>query len=327
MRKPLIALAMALAVCLGAGTAFAAITIKVGHVLAPDHPYQLGLQRFADLVKERTGGEITVDVFHSSQLGSERELIEGLQMGTIDSCLVSTAPLSGFTNSFLVYDLPFLFRDTATARRILDSPFGEKAFAPIASLGLVGLVYFENGFRHVTNSKLPIVNPSDMSGLKIRTMENKIHMASFRVLGASPVPMAFGELYTALQQKTIDAEENPVPIIYTSKFYEVQKYCSLTGHFYAPTPFLFSQATWDRFTPEQQAIVRQAAAESRDYERQLIDQQNAEFVSVLKEQGMEVIEIDKDAWLKAMQPVYQEFEAEIGADVVAEIQGLINAGK
>ncbi|MDR2442538.1 MAG: TRAP transporter substrate-binding protein [Deltaproteobacteria bacterium] len=327
MKKVSFFLVTCLFICLSASLAFGQLALKAGHVLAPDHPYQFGLERFAELVKERTNGQITVDAFHSSQLGNERELIEALQLGTVDITIVSTAPLSGFTNEFLIYDLPFLFRDTATARRILDSPFGQKAFDSISDLGLVGLVYFENGFRHVTNSKLPAVNPADVNGLKIRTMENKIHMASFRVLGASPTPMAFGELYTALQQKTIDAEENPVPIIYTSKFYEVQKYCSLTGHFYAPTPFLISAATWERLTDDQKAIMTQAAKEARDYERELIDQQNNDFVAKLKAEGMEVIEVDKDAWFKAMEPVYKEFESTIGADNIKEIQALINAGK
>jgi tripartite ATP-independent transporter DctP family solute receptor len=326
MRKILVATLLCLAMCLSAGAALAELKLKAGHTLAPDHPYQMGLERFAELVKERTNGEISIDVFHSSQLGSERELIEALQMGTVDVTIVSTAPLAGFTNEFLVYDLPFLFPDTATARRVLDSPFGQKALDSVSNIGLVGLVYFENGFRHVTNSKLPLVKPSDMQGLKIRTMENKIHMASFRVLGATPTPMAFGELYTALQQKTIDAQENPVPIIFTSKFYEVQKYCSLTGHFYAPTPFFFAQAAWERLSDEQKAIVKQAAAEARDYERGLIDQQNADFVSQLKDLGLEIIEIDKPVWIEAMKPVYDEFAPTIGADTLKEIQDLIKAG-
>jgi TRAP-type C4-dicarboxylate transport system substrate-binding protein len=139
--------------------------------------------------------------------------------------------------------------------------------------------------------------------------------------------MAFGELYTALQQKTIDAEENPIPIIFTSKFYEVQKYCSLTGHFYAPTPFFFAQSTWDRLTDDQKAIVKQAAIESRAYERDLIDQQNADFISKLKELGMEISEIDKTVWFNAMQPVYKEFESTIGADTLKEVQDLIKAGQ
>ena len=327
MRRIFIALALAaaLCLCLGAGPALAK-ELKAGHTLAPDHPYQLGLEHFAKLVKERTNGEISIDVFHSSQLGSERELIEALQMGVVDVTIVSTAPLAGFTNDFLVYDLPFLFPDAATARRILDSPFGQKTLDSVSKIGLVGLVFFENGFRHVTNSKLPIVNPSDVNGIKIRTMENKIHMASFRVLGGTPVPMAFGELYTALQQKPIDAQENPLPIIYTSKFYEVQKYCSLTGHFYAPTPLFFAQSTWDGLTDEQKTIIKEAAAEARTFERDLIDQQNADFISKLKELGMEITEIDKAVWFDAMQPVYEEFEETIGADTIKEIQALIQAG-
>jgi tripartite ATP-independent transporter DctP family solute receptor len=308
---------------LAAAPVEAAFKLKAGHTLAPDHPYQLGLQRLADLLKERTHGEITMDAFHSSSLGSERELIEAVQMGTVDLTIVSTAPLSGFTKAFLVYDLPFIFPDSATAHRVLDGPFGQKTLDSVTKNGMVGLAFFENGFRHVTNSRSPVIHPADAKGLKIRTMENKIHMASFRTVGAQPMPMAFGELFTALQQKTIDAEENPIPIIWTSKFYEVQKYCSLTGHFYAPTPVLINQGLWKKFSPEQQKIFQQSVLDARDYERELIAKQNSEFIDQLKAKGMEIAEVDKAEWQNAMLSVYKEYEKEIGADTIATIQAEI----
>ncbi len=205
------------------------ITIRVGHVLAPDHPYTDGLKMFAKLVSKKTNGKVTVDVFHSSQLGDERDMIEGLQLGTLEMALVSTAPLSDFTQKFLAFDLPFIFKDAESARKVVDGPIGNELFQALDGQQIKGLAYWENGFRSVTNNKRPIETPEDMKGLKIRTMENPVQMANFKSLGASPSPMAFGELFTALQQKTIDGQENPLPIVDTSKFYEVQDYLSLTA--------------------------------------------------------------------------------------------------
>ncbi|MDR1110471.1 MAG: TRAP transporter substrate-binding protein [Deltaproteobacteria bacterium] len=325
MRKTILSLALAIGLILaGVSGQAATIELKAGHTLAPDHPYHLGLLYLADLLKERSNGEINLQAFHSSQLGSERELIEALQMGTTDMTIISTAPLAGFTKRFLVYDLPFIFPDAAAARRILDGPIGQGTLESVEGIDLIGLTFFENGFRHVTNSKLPIRTPDDAKGIKIRTMENKIHMASFEAIGATPTPMAFGELYTALQQKTIDAQENPIPIIYTSKFYEVQKYCSLTGHFYSPTPMFISKTAWNRLSEEQKDILVKAAAEARDYQRQMIDEQNAKFVDELKANGMEVIEVDKSVWLTAMEPVYKKYESEIGPEVIKAIRDEIS---
>ncbi|MDL2260117.1 TRAP transporter substrate-binding protein [Deltaproteobacteria bacterium OttesenSCG-928-K17] len=307
-----------------AAPSWAKMELKAGHTLAPAHPYHLGLIRFGEIIKEKTNGEITLDAFHSSQLGSERELIEALQMGTTDMCVISTAPLAGFTKSFMVYDLPFIFPDSATAHKVLDGPIGQNSFVELEKIGIIGLAFYENGFRQVTNSSKPLVKPSDARGLKIRTMENKVHMASFRAVGANPTPMAFGELFTALQQKTIDAQENPLPIIYNNKFYEVQKYCSMTNHFYSPAPLLISKKVWDKLSDEQKQIFKDAAVEARAYQREELAKQDAAYLSDLKDMGMEINEVDKEAWLKAMAPVYKQFEKEIGADLIKQVQ---DAGK
>jgi len=296
------------------------IALKVGHVLAPTHPYQLGLEKFAQLVKEKTNGQVTVDVFPSSQLGNEREMIEALQMGTLEMTLVSTAPLAGFSNKFLVFDLPFIFTDRQQAYDTVDGPIGQEMLDSLSNNGIIGLAYWENGFRHVTNSKRPILKPDDVKGLKIRTMENKIHMASFRTIGADPTPMAFGELYTALQQKTVDGQENPLANIYTSKFYEVQKYISLTGHFYAAAPLLISKSKWDTLPANVQQAIKEAALEARDYQRALVREADAKLAEDLKAAGMEVTEVNKDEWMAAMAPVYKQFEAEIGADVIEKVR-------
>jgi tripartite ATP-independent transporter DctP family solute receptor len=246
-------------------------------------------------------------------------MVEGLQLGTLEMTLVSTAPLSSFTKKFLVFDLPFIFKDTASARKVVDGPIGTQLLDSLKDQGIIGLAYFENGFRHVTNNKRPIEKPEDLKGLKIRTMENPVHMATFKVLGADPTPMAFGELFTALQQGTIDGQENPLPVIDTSKFYEVQKYLSLTGHFYAPAPLLISKSFFESLSPDIQNAIKEAAIEARDYERKLLDEMNAKLVDELQKKGMQINEVDKEAFVKAVQPVYKQFEADITPELIKQV--------
>jgi tripartite ATP-independent transporter DctP family solute receptor len=295
------------------------ISIRVGHVLAPTHPYQLGLEKFAELVSQKTNGKVKVEVFHSSQLGNERDMVEGLQLGTLEMTLVSTAPLSSFTKKFLVFDLPFIFKDTASARAVVDGPIGTQLIDSLKDQGIIGLTYFENGFRHVTNNKKPIEKPEDLKGMKIRTMENPVHMATFKVMGADPTPMAFGELFTALQQGTIDGQENPLPIIETSKFYEVQKYLSLTGHFYAPAPLLISKSFYESLSPDVQNAIKEAAVEARDYERKLLDDMNAKLEDELQKKGMKINKPDKEAFVNAVQPVYKQFEGDITPELIKQV--------
>ncbi|MDR1733068.1 MAG: TRAP transporter substrate-binding protein [Synergistaceae bacterium] len=309
-----------------ADTAFAApeFSVRLGHTLAPTHPYNLGMVRFKELIEKASGGKIGVEVFHSSQIGSERDLIEGLQLGTVQMTVVSTAPLSGFTSDFLVFDLPFIFASTKAARACVDSEIGQKMLDQLVSQGIIGLCFFENGFRDVTNSKLPIKVPADLAGIKIRTMENPIHMATFRVMKADPTPMAFGELFTALQQKTIDAQENPLAIVDTSKFYEVQDYLSLTEHFYAPAPVLVSKAFFDSLPADLQKTFKECLLQSRDYERGLLDEMNTKLVKELGEKGMKINEVDKKLFIEAVKPVYDEFtgtgQGKIPADLIERVR-------
>lgn len=306
---------------LAISTAQAKVTkLKVGHVLAPTHPYQIGLEKFSELVDQKTGGEVKIEVFHSSQLGNEREMIEGLQLGTLDMTLVSTAPLSGFSSQFLVFDLPYIFKTPEAAHATVDGPVGKEIMKTIEKKGIVGLAYWENGFRHVSNSRQELVHPADIAGLKIRTMENKIHMASFKVAGADPTPMAFGELFTALQQKTVDAQENPFPVFYTSNFFEVQNYLSVTGHFYAASPFLISKAVWKKLSDDHKAAIQEAAEEARDFERNLIAKMDKELMEELIAKGVKITQVDKNEWAGAMQPVYKMYEKAIGADVIEKVR-------
>ena len=303
-----------------AGCVSAVTTIRVGHVLAPTHPYQLGLEKFSELVSAKTNGNVKVEVFHSSQLGNERDLIEGLQLGTVEMCIVSTAPLSSFTTQFGVFDLPFIFSETKKTREILDGPIGQGILDTLTNQGIIGLCYFENGFRNITNNVRPITKPEDLQGLKIRTMESPIHMASFRAMGTNPTPMALGELFTALQQGTVDGQENPLAIINTSKFYEVQKYLSITEHFYAPAPLLIGKAFFDGLDADSQKALMGAAVEARLYERGLLDEMNTKLRDELQKAGMTINTVDKQLFIKAVQPVYAEYEAEIGKELIQKVQ-------
>ncbi|MEL7625124.1 MAG: TRAP transporter substrate-binding protein [Clostridiales bacterium] len=298
--------------------------IRVGHVLATDHPYTDGLNYFKKVLEEKTDGRVRVEVFPNSMLGNERDMIEGLQLGTLEMALVSTAPLSGFTSDFLVFDLPYIFTDTATARGCVDSEVGMGMLEDLASQGIKGLLYFENGFRSVTNSRRPIQHPEDLQGIKIRTMENPIHMDSFSAMGADPTPMAFGELFTALQQKTIDGQENPLAIVDTSKFYEVQTYLSLTEHFYAPAPFLMALDYYNNLPEDVRNAVYEAAKEAQDYERGLLDEMNARLLKELVEKGIQINEIDKAEFRAAVQSVYDKFEGtgsdKIPAELIEKVQ-------
>ena len=312
---------------LAAGSAFAAdkIVVRVAHTIAPDSHYNKGLEHLGQLLSEASKGQIELQIFHSAQLGSERDAIEGVSMGTLEMTLISSAPLANFTNAFLVFDLPFIIQDRQKAYVWMDGPEGKKILDSVLSKGMVALGIWENGFRMLTNSKKPVAVPEDLNGLKIRLMENPIHVGTFKTLGAYPVPMPFGELFTALQQGTVDGQENPLIIISTSKFAEVQKYLSLTGHFYAPAILLINKDFWEKkLTDEQRKIFTEAEMKARTWERNYSMESEKKLVDSLKAQGMEVTMPDKAKFFEAVQPVYKEFEEKVGKEV---IQKLIDAQK
>lgn len=296
-----------------------AVLLKAAHSVAPTHPYHLGLERYAELVEERTGGKVKIDIFHSAQLGNERDCIEGLQMGTLDIAVSATGPVSGFVPQFMVVDLPYLFSDYEHADRVLDGEVGQELLASLSDVNVVGAAFWENGFRQITNSKRPINSVEDVKGLKLRTMENEVHMESFRVLGADPTPMAWSEVFTALQQGVIDGQENPIPIIYTSKLDEVQNYLAISRHFYSPSPLLISPITLTQFDEATQKMLIDIAKEVAPYQRGLIRQQEEEQISLLEQQGMEITYPDQEAFRNACQPVYEKYGEQLGKDLIDKI--------
>lgn len=274
---------------------------------------------FKPYVEEQSEGRIKVNLFPNGQLGGDRQAIEGVQMGTIDMTIPAAAVLSGFEEKFQIFDLPFLFSSKDEVYEALDGELGNKLSDLLLPLGLRNLAYGENGFRHITNDEGPITKPSDLEGLKIRTMENPVHMETFRELGANPTPVSFGELYTALQQGTVDAQENPIPLVYTSKFYEVQDYYSLTGHVYAATVVLINEELFQSMPEDLQNIIIEGAELYRDEQRELSSQQDEEMLQELRNEGMTINELtneEKQGFIDATKSVYEEFEDVIGSELM-----------
>jgi len=271
--------------------AHAQTVIKAGHGAQAGHPTQFGLVKFGELVAAKTGGKVKVEVYPDRQLGEEREMVEGLQLGTVDMAVVSTGPLNAFVPQVGVIDLPFLFKDSQHAYKVLDGEVGQDLLKRMDAKGIVGLAWWENGWRHLTTKK-SIKAPDDLKGVKLRTMQNPVHIAAFKQIGAAPIPMAWGEVFTSLGQGVIDAQENPVTVIYTNSLWEVQKYLTLTGHVYGPHAAMFSKVAWDRLSPDQQKAVREAITEATAYQRETSQRLEKEQLEELKKKGMVVETID-----------------------------------
>jgi len=283
-------------------------TLKLATVTPSHHGYNVGAREFARLIKEGTKGEVIVKVYAGGQLGKgERELLEGLQLGTIQLAVTATGPVSNFSPNMGVVDLPFLFKGPGHADKVLDGPVGRELLDELESLGIKGLAFFENGFRNFTNSRRCLAKPEDFKDLKFRTMENPVHLASVRQLGAQAVPMSWGEVYTSLQTKVIDGQENPIAIIHAFKLSEVQKYLSLTGHFYSPAPLTMSLKKFKELKPAWQKLFMEAALKAAAFERKLIRDNEARQLKDLKSQGMVVTTVDKAIFVEAMTPVYKKF--------------------
>lgn len=294
-------------------------TMRAGIGLNDQHPQYKGLVKFKELVEEQTNGAIIVETYHSGQLGDDRTMTEALQLGSQEITIPSTAVIANFIPEFSVFDIPFLFPNEEVADAVLGGEVGEDLLARLADQRLVGLGYWENGFRDLTNSVRPVSTIDDFKGLKIRTMENQLHLEAFRALGANPTPMAFTELFAAMQQGTVDGQENPYATIYLQKFFEVQDHVSDTHHIYSPWVFLVSKAFFDGLTPEQQEIVTNAAYEAGAYQRNMNRETAAEYLANLQAEGMTFTEISPEArqeMVDAVKPVIDRFADQIGRDVV-----------
>ncbi|MGI6603962.1 MAG: DctP family TRAP transporter solute-binding subunit [bacterium] len=296
------------------------IEIKLAHSSpATNDRLETACQEFAKAVAEKTGGKIKVTTYPASQLGGEREQLEGVQMGTIEMAALSSGPFPGIFPDIMVFDMPYLLYTREAAFKVLDGPVGDEVRDRLLQeTGVRALVWGENGFRHFTSNVRPIVKPEDMRGQKIRTMENPAHMAIVRVMGGDPTPMAFGEVYTALAQGTVDGQENPISLITSMKFHEVQKYCTLDGHVYNPYLLIINEDFYQSLSSEHQQALQEAAELWREVERKLNHEQSEAGVQVMKDAGVEVYELtaeQKDEFRKATQSVYDEFRRQLDPDL------------
>jgi len=316
-----LAIGTGLALALASAAQAQTTVLKIGYATTKESHYGVGSTVFCDEIEKGTQGRYKCQQFPSSALGGEREQIEAVQLGTQDLTNTSTGPVGNFVPEVKIVDIPFLFRDYDHARKVMDGPIGQDILAKFPSKGIIALAWTENGFRHMTNSKRDIVKPSDAAGLKMRTMENKVHMDGYRTFGILPTPMAFPELFGALQQGTVDGQENPIPVILASKFAQVQKHLSLTGHVYSPALLLLSPKVWNKLSDADKKVFTEAAKKAGAAQRKKVNDDENSGIAQLEKDGMKVTKVvDGAAFREALKPAYAGYAKEFGADNIKKIQ-------
>jgi len=303
----------------------AKVMIKIAHVSQAGVPIDVASNKIGELLSERTGGRITARVFPASALGNNTELLEQLQAGTLEMAISSVAFLGAFTQTTKLLDLPYLFKSNEAAQEVLDGPVGQTMFSDLRKAGFTGLAWMATGWRHLTANK-EIRTPNDLKGLKIRVMENQMHIDHFNTLGASAVPMAFSELYTALQNGTMDCQENPFANIDGNRLYEVQKYIIKTGHIYDTSPLLASSMWWDTLSKADQQLIQDVVSEVLGYERTLSAENELVVENKLNSNGKNVVvtltDEERSAFRNAAQPVYAKYAPQIGAELIAQVDAV-----
>jgi tripartite ATP-independent transporter DctP family solute receptor len=310
--------ALAAALALAATPALAQTQITLQHALPLNSHYGAGATAFKEALERATGNRFRVNIQRND---NEREMIESVQIGTIDCTITSTGPVGNFVPATRNLDVPFLFRDTAHARGVLDSPIGQELLAQFNARGLVGVVWMENGFRHLTNSRREVNAPADVRGLKVRTMENQVHMRAFTTLGALPTPMAFSELVPALQQGTVDGQENPIPVIVANNLNQVQRFLTLTGHVYSPAVMICNPGVVGRLNAADRAAFLQAARAASDANRARVTADEQSGVEELRRRGMTVVtQVDSAAFQSALAPAFAEYERTLDGALLRRIR-------
>jgi TRAP-type transport system periplasmic protein len=323
MKRRLLAVAAFAAATLALGAAHAQTrTIKFANQNAKGHPIVMGMEKFAELVEAKSGGKMKVNVFPGGALGSDQANISALQGGTLEMAAMNSGIFASVAKEFAVYDFPFLFDSGKQADAVVDGPFGTAMHQKLEEKGLVGLAYYELGFRQLTNSKRPIAKVEDIAGLKLRVIPNPINIDWVTALGANPTPLPFPELYAALEQKAVDGQENPVATIQGAKLYEVQKYMTLTNHQYNPQSVVVSRKFWDSLSPDERKILADAAHESATYEREQSRAAASGILEQLRKSGMQVIELPPAELAKMrekMKPVIAKHTASVGEATVKSL--------
>ncbi|WP_164876166.1 TRAP transporter substrate-binding protein [Falsirhodobacter deserti] len=302
-------------------------TFRVSNGINEDHPVNTGMKAMQACLDEKTGGKMKMQGFWGGALGGDLQATQAVRSGLQEAVVTSSSPLVGMVPALGVFDLPFLFRSPEEAYAVMDGPFGEMLNEKLDAVGLVNLGYWENGFRNMSNSQRPITQWEDFEGMKVRVMQNNIFLDTFSNFGANATPMSFGEVFSALETKAIDAQENPYVTIDTSKFYEVQNYISETKHAYTPFLFLFSKAIFNTYTPEEQQALRECTIVGRDVEREAIQELNKQSLEKMEAAGLKFNTIapeEQEEMLEKSQVVYEKHKDAIGADVVDQVQQILS---
>ena len=321
LSKLVIGLSLAMGFVSFTGVAAAQTTMRISISIAQNSHQGIAIDTFAKEVEKRTAGRYKIQPFYSGSLGGERESIEAVQLGTQELTFSSSGPIPNFVPETKILDIPFWCRDKAHARARLDGPIGQDMLTKFDAKGFKALAWGENGIRHMTNSKRSVNAPEDLKGLKMRTMENPVHVAAYKGLGIVTTPMAFPEVFTALQQGTVDGQENPLSVIMASKFDQVQKHLSLTGHVYSPGIFLMSKPAFDKLSAADKTAFLEAAREGAKANRARVDEDDAKGVAELRSKGMTVVEnIDKSKFVAMLAPVNAEFEKQFGKANIDKIR-------
>ncbi len=313
-------LAVILATIIGASFAMQAeakTTLRFATDVSKDNTQGQGAVYFAEQVKEKSKGEIEIKTFFDSTLGNSQAIVSGARSGTIDIAMVGGGIASGLSPVMAVLDIPFIFKDKAHAYRVLDGEIGDKLYQTLEPLGLKGLAYFENGFRNMTNSRKPIVKPEDCAGLKIRVPQSNMLVATFEALKANPVPMAYGELYTAMETGAIEAQDHPISTLYAGKFYEIQKYLSMTNHAYTAVTVMMNKKKFDKLSADQQKLLVECARDAAKYQREVNAKQEVTMIEEMKKTGIQVNDnVDADAFMKATLSVRSIYTDKNGDEYV-----------
>ncbi len=291
------------------------ITLSFAYELPDNHPWGHGAQKFKEIVEEESNGQITVEIHGNGSLAaSGREIQEGVSIGTIDMGISST-PLAQMNPYLDLFSLPYIFKDRESAWEVLDGEVGQQVGEKLKDNNLQFLSYWEDGFRQVTNNTRPITKPEDFKGIKLRVPESEVRLATFKALGSNPLPMAWSEVFTALQQGTIDGQENPLSVVVSSSFYDVQKYLTITNHVYSPATLFINSNKWNELSDEQKEIVKNAAKAGQEVNRKMNEEQDNAAIAELEEKGMEISEIvDVNEFQQATKGVWDEVVNSIGGD-------------
>jgi tripartite ATP-independent transporter DctP family solute receptor len=323
LRKGAITIGMGAAMVLGSQAATAQaqeIVLKAAHAATTSNTGHKAFEFMDKELREKTGGRIGLEIFPNSQLGGERELIESIQLGNVDLIFVSSAPLGSFNSQFFALDIPFMFKDRATVYKVLDGEIGQELLASLDQVGMKGLGYWENGFRQLTNSKKEIHTAADLDGMKMRTMENEVHIAAWREIGANPAPLAFNELFTALQQGTFDAQEGPINLFHDMKFNEVQKYITKTNHIYSPFVVLMNPDVYASLSDEDQKTLMTVFQDTKAYQRDLATKADAIAEAAMPEITFTTLTPEElETFSSKMGPVYDKVKSSIGPELVDRI--------